>query len=350
MHTRTIACVTRERCEQCCVLFTHTVAYKGIAVACERNSLKASLQLFLPTHLTFAILAATRLRKRKKIVTNCASPSFPLAFQLCLFFNWTLSESQILRNVRIWFSRLLFQSDKLVNCEWRICLVLHSSRLLSLTIDAKSKIVLTPFTLFPCSCNEKSIGRSTPRSPWGCRRRPSSSCTCRDSRTSCLLQFSRNDPSLPRLEPAGCASPTPWTKQPPPPLSIWRAVCRLSQTQLRYCAKPLSRVTVDVTLFRLSHEPDMSVPKCSITTVCRFCQRTGVLQLFSPILCRLPREAFTHRNCYSQGFWALLVHFSFSFSPSRSMVSSWSGRNNAFTLWCSYLKWDERKLEPSMTT
>ena len=116
--------------------------------------------------------------------------------------------------LRIWFSCLLFQSDKLVNCEWRICLVLHSSSLLSLTIDAKSKIVLIPFTLFPCSCNEKSIGRSTPRSPWGCRRRPSSSCTCRDSRTSCLLQFSRNDPSLPRLEPAGCASPTPWTKQP----------------------------------------------------------------------------------------------------------------------------------------
>ena len=175
---------------------------------------------------------------------------------------------------------------------------------------------------------EKSIGRSTPRSPWGCRRRPSSSCTCRDSRTSCLLQFRRNDPSLPRLEPAGCAAPTSWTTSAVVDLTR----CRLSQTQLRYYAKPLSRVTVDVTLFRLSHEPDMSVPKCSITTVCRFCQRAGVLQPFSPILCQLPREAFTHRNCYSKGFWALLVHFSFSFSPSRSMVSSWSGRNNSFTL------------------
>ena len=39
---------------------------------------------------------------------------------------------------------------------------------------------------------EKSIGRSCPRIPLGCRRRPSSSCICRDSRTSCLLQFRRN--------------------------------------------------------------------------------------------------------------------------------------------------------------
>ena len=119
VHTRTIACMTRERCEKCCVLYT-------------------------PRRLK-----ENRCCLRAELLENIAIVVSSTAIYLCHSCD---HQSQMLRNVRIWFSCLLFQSDKLVNCEWGICLVLHSSRLWSLNIDAKSKIVLTPFTLFPCSC------------------------------------------------------------------------------------------------------------------------------------------------------------------------------------------------------
>ena len=46
--TRKIACVARDRCARCGVLFTLPVAYKGIASSCKRNSLKnKSLWFFL---------------------------------------------------------------------------------------------------------------------------------------------------------------------------------------------------------------------------------------------------------------------------------------------------------------
>ena len=82
------------------------------------------------------------------MVTNCSIPiAFPLTFQLCLLFNWTLSESQMFRDVMIVFLHLLFQNEMYVHCLLEICPVLHWSRLSSLTIDAKSKIVPIPFTL-----------------------------------------------------------------------------------------------------------------------------------------------------------------------------------------------------------
>ena len=34
-----IACVARDGCARCGVLFRHSVAYKGIAIACKQNSI-----------------------------------------------------------------------------------------------------------------------------------------------------------------------------------------------------------------------------------------------------------------------------------------------------------------------
>ena len=46
--TRKIACAARDKCVRCGVLFTPPpVAYKGIAIACNRNFLKKSLWFFL---------------------------------------------------------------------------------------------------------------------------------------------------------------------------------------------------------------------------------------------------------------------------------------------------------------
>ena len=73
VHARKITCVARERCARCGVLFAPTVAYKGIAVGCNRIPLKHRVSFSHQPYIMLTILVAhTKLTKKKKIVTNCS--------------------------------------------------------------------------------------------------------------------------------------------------------------------------------------------------------------------------------------------------------------------------------------
>ena len=74
------------------------------------------------------LVASTRLRRRKKIVTNCSNPNFSIDVPIAFFFNCMLSEPQMFGNVRIWLCRLVFHGDEVANS----CPGLHWSRLWSL--------------------------------------------------------------------------------------------------------------------------------------------------------------------------------------------------------------------------
>ena len=75
----------------------------------------------------FAILAilvgSTRLKRKKKIEAICSNTKCPLTFQFCLFFYWTfVALANVWECVDLAFPLCLFQSDKVVNCLWEICL------------------------------------------------------------------------------------------------------------------------------------------------------------------------------------------------------------------------------------
>ena len=116
--TRKIACVARERSARCGVLFTPPVAYKGIAIACERNSLKKSLVLSATRkkinyscHACLPFLRRPPGSRGRRLRPVIPSPTFPLLFQSFTFFDWSLPESKMFRDMRIWILHLRFQNE-----------------------------------------------------------------------------------------------------------------------------------------------------------------------------------------------------------------------------------------------
>ena len=69
------------------------------------------------------------------------SPSSPLLLHSLAFLDWSLSESSILREPRIWTPHLFSHCQNFVYHLRVICPFLHRSWLCSLTIDAKSIVV-----------------------------------------------------------------------------------------------------------------------------------------------------------------------------------------------------------------
>ena len=135
------------------VLFTHPVAYKGIASSYKRNSLLekesiiVSAKLLMTTRLACQWRPATKSLKRNiKVRNNISSPLFPFRllflFRLLTFFDWSLSESSVFRDIWIWTLRLTSHNQNSVYRLRAIISFLHWSQLESLTIDAKCTVVL----------------------------------------------------------------------------------------------------------------------------------------------------------------------------------------------------------------
>ena len=100
VHTRKTACVARERCARCGVLFTHTVACKGSATACQRNPIEkiTVVPLNAKEHKIFVpclplLWRPPSWRGGRRLRPNSSSPTCPLPVQPCTFFNTAFWET-----------------------------------------------------------------------------------------------------------------------------------------------------------------------------------------------------------------------------------------------------------------
>ena len=110
-HTPTRKHCVCESCKACevRVLFTPPVADKEIAVACKRNTLQGETN-YRSYHSSDGRQAGLSAEAGHQVADEEAtrfrptypSPLFPIYFRSLTFFDWSASESSVLKDIRIW--------------------------------------------------------------------------------------------------------------------------------------------------------------------------------------------------------------------------------------------------------